>query len=366
MYINTRPFLHTPQSETKRYQKEIMSVLTDIDRLSVKHNIDYTIEAGTALGAARHEGFIPWDNDADILVPNDQVQDMLLAMAREGYFKTYEIWYYSKNWSWLIKDKFIARILEDPDNYCEISLKWAIGQITHAVFRIVRKETVDITMSLSKGTDTYQVAHFDTTLSTASLQYKFMTADEKRTWRERYLLEGDTYRVHPFVDVFPVVEMTPEDYIKMKNSFKTRDRVKSIESPRKKIRNFVSNLFSQKLANAKSTAADDKFEDYRVGVNTDYVVGVEKARSAQKKGDNVVLSKAPWNLKKIIPYEKSEIYPPQRVPFEGTELNAPNRIIDVLNNHYKDYTQMPPENERIQHVYHLDPHQFKTHVPVNE
>lgn len=365
MYINTRPFLHTPHAHTKRYQKELFTVLKEIDRLAIKHNIDYTIEAGTALGAVRHEGFIPWDNDADLLVPQKQIKNFLIAMARENYFHNYDIWYYSKQWSWLIKDVFIPRILENPDEYCDISLNWAIGQITHAVFRIVRKKTCNIQMSLSKGKNTYQVAHFDTTLTTASLQYKFMTFEEKRTWRERYLLEEDKYRVHPFVDIFPVIEMKPEEYIAMKNGFKLHDHSRIIKNSKSNFQKMASLVMPKKAENL-ATSAEHTFEDYRVGVDDDYILGIKKAKLALKKGDNVVLSKAPWNLKKIIPYEKSEIYPPKRVQFESGELNGPNKIVDVLTNHYKDFKVMPPEEERIQHVYHLDPKQFKQHVAVNE
>ena len=53
----------------RQAQLKMLSMLKVIDSICVKHNIDYWLDAGTLLGAIRHQGFIPWDDDMDIAMP---------------------------------------------------------------------------------------------------------------------------------------------------------------------------------------------------------------------------------------------------------------------------------------------------------
>lgn len=55
-------------SEIKQVQKKILYIMKYIDRLCRENNIEYFIMGGTALGAVRHGGFIPWDDDLDIFM----------------------------------------------------------------------------------------------------------------------------------------------------------------------------------------------------------------------------------------------------------------------------------------------------------
>ena len=62
------------QRNLRRCQLKQLSILEDIDRICRKHNIGYWLDGGSLLGAVRHGGFIPWDDDIDIAMTLDDAQ----------------------------------------------------------------------------------------------------------------------------------------------------------------------------------------------------------------------------------------------------------------------------------------------------
>ena len=55
-------------------QDKILHIMKYIDGLCRQNGITYYIMGGTALGAVRHGGFIPWDDDLDIFMTPDQYE----------------------------------------------------------------------------------------------------------------------------------------------------------------------------------------------------------------------------------------------------------------------------------------------------
>ena len=53
-------------SPLRIFQLQTLDILIKVDEFCREHNIRYWLSSGTMLGAARHGGFIPWDDDIDI------------------------------------------------------------------------------------------------------------------------------------------------------------------------------------------------------------------------------------------------------------------------------------------------------------
>lgn len=54
-----------------------LDLLNEFDKVCRKHNISYSVWAGTLLGAVRHQGFIPWDDDFDVCLTRENYNKLL-------------------------------------------------------------------------------------------------------------------------------------------------------------------------------------------------------------------------------------------------------------------------------------------------
>ena len=63
-------------------QKAELDIMVVFDRVARENNLKYSLCAGTLLGAVRHKGFIPWDDDIDVTMPRPDYEK-LLQLNRE-------------------------------------------------------------------------------------------------------------------------------------------------------------------------------------------------------------------------------------------------------------------------------------------
>ena len=71
-----------PESQLRHLQRVILSIAKDIDELCRQNGIKYYLVGGSAIGAVRHHGFIPWDDDLDIIM-DDYNYKRFLQIAQE-------------------------------------------------------------------------------------------------------------------------------------------------------------------------------------------------------------------------------------------------------------------------------------------
>lgn len=88
-----------------------LNVLLKLKDICVKHNIRYYLGYGTLIGAIRHKGFIPWDDDIDILMPREDYERLInLYLSNPEEFEPFELLHYKTNKKYIYS---LAR-LSDP------------------------------------------------------------------------------------------------------------------------------------------------------------------------------------------------------------------------------------------------------------
>jgi len=70
-------------TELRKAQLRMLDILREVDKICRKHDIPYWIDYGTLLGAIRHGGFIPWDDDLDISMMQEDYKRFLAIAPQE-------------------------------------------------------------------------------------------------------------------------------------------------------------------------------------------------------------------------------------------------------------------------------------------
>lgn len=79
-----------PINEINELKLIQLNILKHVDHFCRQNNIPYFICGGTLIGAVRHNGFIPWDDDIDIMMKRDDYERFIQFFSQnDGYYKVY-------------------------------------------------------------------------------------------------------------------------------------------------------------------------------------------------------------------------------------------------------------------------------------
>lgn len=92
----------------KRLQGIELGILKDFLYLCEKYHLTYFSFAGTAIGALRHQGFIPWDDDIDVCLPRRDYQKFLKVAKKE------------------FSDKYTIMNADNDENYPLTTTRWML------------------------------------------------------------------------------------------------------------------------------------------------------------------------------------------------------------------------------------------------
>jgi len=73
-------------SPCRELQMTILGILKELDRICTENGIKYWLDGGTCLGAVRHSGFIPWDDDADVCMYRADYERFLKVFKEDEHY----------------------------------------------------------------------------------------------------------------------------------------------------------------------------------------------------------------------------------------------------------------------------------------
>ena len=182
----------------RRQQLRMLELLMEVDRICRKHNIRYWLSSGTLIGAARHKGFIPWDDDLDIemLLPDykrlmkvlqQELPDTMALQSVEtdpNYF-----FFYAK-----VRDR--RSHLEESNRYDRV---WKERGIYIDIFPFYKQPLWTHILSEKTQGHVYKIMNR-------------MGEGDKEMWKVRAITRFNRFLVHPVLKLFCKLSRARETY----------------------------------------------------------------------------------------------------------------------------------------------------------
>lgn len=284
----SKQFYNYPPEIIKRLQNIELQMLKDFDKVCRKYNLTYFALFGTAIGAIRHHGFIPWDDDIDV------------GMMREDYEKLRSI--PKEEWG----DNEIV--------FPEADIAYHMLPIT----RLYRKNTLFVRENallydkIRKGGSIMRPIFFDI--------FEYSHIPDHNTAIRYSKKMVNLQRLYWYS--------------------KTGMKVQSNDSIQFKMRCLRNDLIHKflNIVNRPELKFCKMFYDI--------------IKKEDNKGGNLVTTLASAEPFEIVNscFEEEEMFPVLYVPFEDTEIPIQKNYHQMLTAIYGDYMQLPPEDKRVNHT----------------
>lgn len=266
--------------EIKQYQLDILDAF---DAFCKENDLEYQLAYGTLLGAVRHQGFIPWDDDIDLMMPNDD------------YYRLIDILNTRKN----------GGMLTDRYRLADISIE----------------SDIPYHQGFGKIYDT------KTTVASSSLKGDLGTK------------EG------VFVDIFRIdgIPQNPTKYQKMLKKANFFNEMAYYSSRKPTRSDFSFRNPKQLLQTASFYRKARKHPTSYWLKNFDAVL---RSCPSCKKAARAYDIKGSLMDGGLYDFEDNPWFPTVLLPFEGKEYPAPAQYEKILRRYYGNYWELPPEDKR--------------------
>ncbi len=152
------------EASIKDTQAELLILLEEFDRICRQNNIKYSLHGGTLLGAIRHKGFIPWDDDIDVTLERKEYKKLAKCFNEQS--KDFQIIETYLHMPKMVRKRFgkdtvfawIDIIVYDYITEKPLGRKCKIG--LSLAFEAMCRDKSTIRLSVNKGHNPFKMAFF--------------------------------------------------------------------------------------------------------------------------------------------------------------------------------------------------------------
>lgn len=278
-------------------------ILEEIDRVCKILDIHYFAYAGTALGSVRHQGFIPWDDDADVALLRDDYERFIREAPKH------------------LREPFIIQDVHNTKNWSSISSCLAIKGIT-----FVPANINPITSHKYLGVDLFALDALDNNLR-----------KRKKQLRSCFFWGRIIY-----------IRATPRPFIPYRGlkKFAIHSACTCIHLLLRLCRIDASKIYA--YWKKSSTAAYAELEEAKAAIIHKTGESSEQTTDPQKSAHPTV---ADFTDQHPLVWSMSldEIFPLGQGTFEWLQVPLPCKLDSILTRNYGNYRELPPVEKRKTH-----------------